>query len=401
MITRLWTPSLFLPLIAVFTVSGCTSVPKRNPLPPQLAEEARVPGIKGARTWGDEIPHYADEWLAQTRQEVQERYPASFGRQQYYLAISGGGAGGAFGAGLLKGWTEAGDRPEFQLVTGVSTGALTAPFAFLGPEYDYELEEINTTYGTDDLIKKRNKINAFTSDAMYSTEKLEGLIAKYFDEDLLEALAAEDRKGRVLNIGTTNLDVERPVIWRIAAIAASDYPGRLELIRKIILASASIPAAFPPVTIDVEANGQIFDELHVDGGAAAQVFLYPAAIDWARVLEKLESPGPPKVFVIRNSRLDPHAAVVNRKLLPIAGRSISSLIRTQGVGDLYRIFALAERDNLDFNLAYIPASFDQAPEELFDVEWMRKLFQLGYEAGKAGFEWSKSPPMYGVSESTD
>lgn len=392
------TNSLFLILILALTVSGCTSVPKRNPLPPELAEEAKVPGIEDARAWGDEIPHYADDWLAQTRQEFQERYPASFGRQQYYLAISGGGAGGAFGAGLLKGWTEAGDRPEFQLVTGVSTGALTAPFAFLGSEYNDVLEEIYTTYGTDDLIKKRNKVNAFTSDAMYSTDKLEGLIAKYFDEDLLEALAAEDRKGRLLNIGTTNLDVERPVIWRIARIAASDYPGRLELIRKIILASASIPAAFPPVTVDVEANGQIFDELHVDGGAAAQVFLYPAAIDWARVLEKLESPGPPKVFVIRNSRLDPHAAVVNRKLLPIAGRSISSLIRTQGVGDLYRIFALAERDNLDFNLAYIPASFDEAPEEVFDAEWMRKLFQLGYEAGKAGYPWKKSPPMYGVDE---
>lgn len=395
MFSRATTPSLVLLLTTVFAVAGCVSVPKRNPLPPELAEQANVPGTQDARLWGDEVPHYADEWFEQTQQEIRERFPSWYQQQQFYLAISGGGAGGAFGAGLLTGWTEAGDRPEFQLVTGISTGALTAPFAFLGPEYDYVLKEIYTTYGTDDLVKKRNRFNAFTSDAMYNTEKLEGLIAKYFDENLLEALAAEDRKGRALNIGTTNLDEERPVIWRITRIAGSDYPHRLELIRKIILASASIPAAFPPVIIDVEANGQIFDELHVDGGAAAQVFLYPSAIDWARVLEKLESPGPPKVFVIRNSRLDPHAAAVDRKLLPIAGRSISSLIRTQGVGDLYRIFALAERDNLDFNLAYIPASFEDVPQELFDVEWMGKLFQLGYEAGKAGFEWRKAPPMYG------
>lgn len=384
--------------LAGLLVFGCASVPKRNPLPPELAEDATIPGHEDLRIWGDEIPHYADAWFEQTREELQDRYPAWFGKQQYYLAISGGGAGGAFGAGLLAGWTEAGDRPVFQLVTGISTGALTAPFAFLGPEYDYVLEEIYTNYGTDDLVKKRSKLSAFTSDAMFNTDKMKALIDKYFDEEILEALAAEDRKGRALNIGTTNLDVERPVIWRITHIAASDLPNRLELIRNIILASASIPGMFPPVTFEVEAAGQRYDELHVDGGAASQVFLYPAAIDWARVLEKAESPGPPKVFVLRNSRLDPHAAVVDRKLLPIAGRSISSLIRTQGVGDLYRIFALAERDNLDFNLAYIPASFDDVPKEAFDLEWMRKLYQLGYEAGKAGYNWKKTPPMYGIGD---
>ncbi len=127
------------------------------------------------------------------------------------------------------------------------------------------------------------------------------LIARYYDEKVLEALAVEARKGRVLNIGTTNLDVERPVIWRISAIATSDHPDRLELIRKIILASASIPAAFPPVTIEVEANGQFYDELHVDGGTSSQVFLYPAAIDLARVLKKVESPAAPRS--LRHSQL--------------------------------------------------------------------------------------------------
>jgi predicted patatin/cPLA2 family phospholipase len=378
---------------------GCASVPKRQPLPPELTEEATLPGIPDARVWGDEIPFYADEWFAQSRQEVAERYPAWFGKQQYYLAISGGGAAGAFGAGVLAGWTAAGDRPEFQLVTGISTGALTAPFAFLGSAYDGVLEEMYTDYATSDLLKKRSLLNTLTSDAMYSTDKFEALIAKYIDEEIVEAIAAEARKGRGLNIGTTNLDVERPVIWRVSVIAASDHPQRLEIIRKIILASASIPAAFPPVTFEVEANGQSYDELHVDGGTASQVFLYPAAIDWARVLEKLESPYAPKVFVIRNSRLDADAAVVHRKLLPIAHRSIASLIRTQGVGDLYRIFALAERDGLDFNLAFIPASFDEVPAELFDRAWMRKLYALGVEMGKGGYPWEKTPPAYESVES--
>jgi hypothetical protein len=357
-----------------------------------------VSGIEDARIWGDEMPYYADEFFAQSREELSQKWAAWFGQQLYFLAVSGGGAGGAFGAGLLKGATEAGNRPEFQLVTGISTGALTAPFAFLGPEYDHVLEEIYTTYSTDDLLKKRNAINTFTSDAMYSTKRFEELIARYYDEKVLEALAIEARKGRILNIGTTNLDVERPVIWRITAIAASDHPDRLDLIRKIILASASIPAAFPPVIIEVEANGQSYDELHVDGGTSTQVFLYPAAIDLARVLKRLESPAAPRVFVIRNSRLDPSAGIVNRKLLPIAGRSISALIRSQGVGDLYRIFALAERDNLDFNLAYIPATFEDIPDELFDSEWMKKLFALGYEMGKAGYPWAKAPPQYGKNK---
>jgi predicted patatin/cPLA2 family phospholipase len=388
---------LMLGLTASWTF-GCASVPKRNPLPTDLVESATIPGIEGARIWGDEVPYYADEFFAMTREETKATFPAWFGKQQHYLAISGGGAGGAFGAGLLKGWTEAGDRPEFQLVTGISTGALTAPFAFLGSEYDHLLEEIYTRYSTEDLLRKRKPITAFTSDALYNTKKMAELIARYYDDEIIDALAAEARKGRALNIGTTNLDVERPVIWRITTIAASDHPDRGDLIRSIILASASIPAAFPPVAIEVEANGQKYDELHVDGGTSSQVFLYPAAIRWDRVLEKSESPAPPRVFVIRNSRIDPYAANVNRKLMPIAGRSIGALIRSQGVGDLYRIFSMAERDGLEFNLAYIPASFDEVPEEAFDVEWMRELFQLGYEMGKDGYSWMPAPPQYGDPE---
>lgn len=383
-----------LPGLAALVIASCTSVPKRNPLPTELANSASVSGIEGARTWGDERPEDTDSFFAQSREEVIQNWGAWFGKPLYFLAISGGGAGGAFGAGLLLGWTEAGDRPEFQLVTGISTGALTAPFAFLGPEYDHVLKEIYTDYSTKDLLKKRSPFNAFTSDAMYSTERFQELIARYYDEDVLEALAVEARKGRLLNIGTTNLDVGRPVIWRITAIAASDYPDRLNLIRQIILASASIPAAFPPVAIEVEANGELYDEIHVDGGTSSQVFLYPTALDVPRFLEKLASPTRPTVYIIRNSRLDPSAAIVDRKLLPIASHSISTLIRSQGVGDLYRIFALAERDNLDFNLAHIPAIFEDTPNELFDPVWMQKLFDLGYKMGKAGYPWKDAPPDY-------
>ena len=217
------------------------------------------------------------------------------------------------------------------------------------------------------------------------------LLARYIDEDVLEAIAAEGRRGRSLIIATTNIDAQRPVLWRIHTIAMSGQPGALELIRQIILASASIPAAFPPVAIEVEANGQRFDELHVDGGTSSQVILYPPDLDWSRVLEKLEVPSPPDVYIIRNARLDADGAAVNRRIFPIAGRSINSLIRTQGVGDLFRIYTLTKRDGLNFNLAYIPEDFDEKPKEQFDPAWMRRLFDRGYEMGKAGYPWSKVP----------
>ncbi len=373
---------------------SCVSVPKRNPLPMSLSESAVIEGIPHARYWADERPPFADEWFAKTREELAEEAPAMFGQPHHYLAISGGGPKGAFGAGLLAGWSAAGTRPEFQVVTGISTGALTAPFAYLGSDYDHVLEEMYTQYSTDDLVDKRSLLVALNSDAVASTEKLEALIAHFVDDEVLEALATEARKGRDLYIGTTNLDAQRPVLWRIHAIAMSGHPGALDLIRQIMLASASIPAAFPPVPIDVEAEGQLFDELHVDGGASSQVFLYPSAIDWARVLRHLDVPTEPTVYVIRNSFLDPIGVIVKRRIFPIAGRTISSLIRTQGIGDLYRIYALAQRDGLDFNLAYIPGDFTERPTEQFDKVWMRKLYQFAFEMGKSGYDWRSSPPDF-------
>jgi len=388
-----WTPLLAVVLLATF-LQGCVSVPKREPVPDAIYDSATVPGIQKARFWGDATPPWADTWQAKSPEEVKVEFPDVFGRDHSYLAISGGGANGAFAAGLLKGWTAAGTRPEFTIVTGISTGALVAPFAMLGPEYDPLLEEFYTTYSTKDLIHKRKVVNSLTSDAMYGTKGLENLIAKYVTEDVMQKLADKCLQGRQVFIGTTNIDAGRPVIWNIGRIAASGEPFALDLIRQILLASASIPAAFPPVAIDVEAQGRRYQELHVDGGTASQVFLYPAGIQWAQVLEKLEVPGTPKAYIVRNSRLDAEAVVVNRKLLPIAERSISSLIRTQGIGDLYRIYALAERDGVEFNLAYIPRDFEEVPSEVFDPVYMKKLYDLAYEMGKAGYEWSPAPPGF-------
>ncbi len=385
---------LTLGLIATMALS-CASVPKRNPLPIEHFDTATVPGFTSVRFWGDELPQDSAAWFAQTRDDIKQDYPALFGKPHDYLAISGGGANGAFGAGLLVGWSAEGTRPDFQLVTGISIGALTAPFAFLGSDYDHVLREFFTSYGTDDLVKKRSTLSAIRGDALFSTDRLAALIDEYIDDEVVAKIAEEARKGRLLNIGTTNLDANRPVIWRVTAIAASGHPQAADLIRQVILASASIPAAFPPVAIEVEANGQRYDELHVDGGTASQVFLYPAAIDWAEVLQKLESPEMPQIYIIRNSRLDPKAATIQRRMIPILNRSMASLTRTQGVGDLFRIYALAERDGLDFNLAFIPESFDEQPTELFDSAWMGRLFDLGFEMAESGYPWLAAPPQFG------
>jgi len=166
------------------------------------------------------------------------------------------------------------------------------------------------------------------------------------------------------------------------------------LIRELLRASAAIPVAFPPIIIPVEAEGQQYDEMHVDGGTGSQVFVYPAAVNWKQITQKLKAHGKPQVYIIRNSFLDPDYNGIKRSVFPIASRTIDSLIRTQGIGDLYQIYALCKRDGNDFNLAYIPADFTDEPAEGFDPVYMRKLFDRGYQMALKGYHWEKAPPGF-------
>jgi predicted acylesterase/phospholipase RssA len=317
-----------------------------------------------------------------------------YGKPHAYLAISGGGANGAYGAGFLVGWTAAGTRPEFTMVTGVSTGALIAPFAFLGSDYDDELEALYTTMSTKDIAVMKGFLKGLRSDAMADTTPLRALIEAYVSNDVIEAIAVEHRRGRRLWIGTANLDVGRPVIWDLGAIAASGHAGRARLIHDVLQASAAIPVAFPPVLIPVEAGGRTYDEMHVDGGTAQQVFVYPAEMNWARAVARLNVAGRPTVYVIRNAFIEADFNGVPRKVLPIASRSIQALIRTQGLGDLYQIYALCLRDGNDFRLAHIPAEFTEQAAEDFDPVYMAKLFAHGYQAAKNGYDWREEPPGF-------
>ena len=371
---------------------GCASAPPRNPLPQNLEEQSQVPGIPYARYWGDQAPPFADRMMNASTEELRQRFSALYGQQLTILAISGGGQNGAFGAGLLNGWTAAGTRPQFSVVTGISTGALIAPFAYLGPAYDVRIREMYTKYSTKDLLEIRSMLNMINNDAAVDTKLLRSMIVKYFDEAVMQAIAAEYRKGRLLFIGTTNLDAERAVTWNIGAIAMSGLPGALDLIHDVMLASASIPVAFPPVMIEVEANGQRYDEMHVDGGTVRQSFLFSFGVDNKALAQRLNVKGQARAYVIRNAKLEPVWETVDPKIFAIAGRSASSMIRSQGIGDLYREYQGTRQYGFDFNLAHIPHDFDLKEKEAFDPVYMGKLFELGYNMAKDGYPWIKAPP---------
>lgn len=385
---------LVLPLAALAFAAGCGPGYKRNPVPFDLAHKAHVPGLEGVRIIGPErVMIGGADRMAELQRQA--RTSDHFDRPITFLSISGGGAQGAYGAGLLNGWTERGDRPEFTYVTGISTGALTAPFAFLGSDYDEVLRTVYTSVSTKDISRKRGLLATLTGDAASTPDGLERIIAEHVDADLVNAIAREHRRGRRLYIGTTNLDLMTPVYWNIGRIAISGDPASVDLIRSILLASASIPGAFPPVYIDVVANGAMYDEMHVDGGAGAQVFAYPGLLDLNDELGNIGiSTEGARLFVIRNSLLTPVYEQVEPRLFPIMSRAISSLIRTQGIGDIYQIYLIAERDGVDFHVTFIGSEFKGRPSEPFDPEYMTSLFEYGRQRMLRGDVWSDEPPAY-------
>lgn len=392
-------PLAFVALVAVWAV-GAIRGPRRLPaVPAELTARAVVPGIEGARYLvGVDLEAFVRD-MGAARQREQATLAETGGGAELppleILAVSGGGDKGAFGAGLLCGWTEAGNRPRFKAVTGISTGALIAPFAFLGPDYDRVLREVYTSLTPEDVARKRSLLAAIDNDGMADNRPLWSLISKYVDAGLLAKIATEHEHGRVLLIGTTNLDARQPVVWNMGAIAASGAPNALDLFRSILLASAAIPGAFPPTMLRVEVDGKPYDEMHVDGGASAQVFLYPPSM--LRVARELggavPQARPGRVWVIRNSTVAPTWSPVERRTISIASRAISSLIHTQGIGDLYRIYVTAQQDGLDFNLAMIGPEFHYPDKKQdFDTEYMRALFDYGFRLALDGDPWQKLPP---------
>jgi predicted acylesterase/phospholipase RssA len=311
------------------------------------------------------------------------------------LAISGGGEDGAFGAGLLNGWTLHGSRPVFDLVTGVSTGALTAPFAYVGPSQDAALRRVYTDISPERVLIRRWLTAAIFDDGLADTAPLFATIAEYLDEAMLAAIARGYDEGRLLLIASTDLDAQRPVIWNIGAIAKSGHPRALETIHRILLASAAIPGAFPPVMFDVTVDGRPHQEMHVDGGTFTQAFLYPAAAtrDRREGLARQQAITPARAWIIRNARLDAEWAVVDRRAIRIASRAVSTMLAASGLNDVLRMYFTTQRDGIDYNLAFIRPDFTQQSAQPFEQSYMRDLYHYGETLGRRGYNWARTLPM--------
>lgn len=368
----------------------------RNAVPAGITDQVEVQGLGRVRTWGDvEIPHI--ERISEIRlKQIKDTRPGVLSqtkRKVSYLAISGGGSDGAFGAGFLAGWTASGDRPEFEIVTGVSTGALIAPFAFLGSRYDRQLKEIYTRYSTDDLMKKQVLAGLLGGSAVSDNAPMADLIAKYVTSSFLEEIAREHEKGRRLLIGTTNADQERPVIWDLGLIAQKRTPQSLTLFRRILLASSALPGLFPPVHIKVaDTNGTTYEEMHIDGGVTDNTFLLPLHLNFDELDKLYKVRWNRRLYILANAKTAPTRKVVANSTFEIAGRSINTMIRQQLEGDLLKLYLRAKSNRIAYQLADIPASFDAPSNEAFDKEYMKKLYEVGYEAARNGYDWKAKPP---------
>jgi len=387
---------IVLAVLGVWVARGLRLPPRLPAVPEELTVRAEIPGILGARYWvGIDIEPFVRDML-EARERERKHLGLAEGAEMpptTLLAVSGGGDKGAFGAGLLCGWTESGQRPVFKAATGISTGALIAPFAFAGPDYDKVLRTVYTSLGPSDVARKRFILAAIINDAMADNSPLWVQISRYVDEALMKKVAEEHEKGRILLVGTTNLDARQPIIWNMGKIAASGAPGALDLFRNILLASAAIPGAFPPTMFRVEVDGTPYEEMHVDGGASAQVFIYPPSMRSVAAALGQEMNRKAELYVIRNSQVRAQWAPVERRTISIAGPAIGSLIHTQGMGDLNRIYLTAQRDGLDFNLAYIDDDFTVKHTADFETGYMRALFDYGFRQGRDGYPWKKVPPM--------
>ena len=352
-------------LCVAILLSGCASLPRA---PAASIDRAQVPGIPHARMSAED--GYRVFARARTR-----------ARALTILALSGGGANGSYGAGFLKGWTASGKRPEFDVVTGASVGSLIAPFAFLGSDYDRDLEAIFTSGVTEDLLRVAGA-DAIIGSAVFKAEPLRKLIAKYADDRLIDAVAVQYRLGKLLIIATTNLDAQRTTLWNMGEIASSDAPGRYELFRSVLSASAAIPGIFPPAFINVQADGNSYFEMHVDGGVTSNVLAVPEDI-----LVSANNPlsSGSRVYVIINGKLAPDAVQTVDATLPIVARAFQTSVKANTRNAMIATYDFCRRNNWQFYASAIDSgkAIESGPID-FDTDQMKELYAYGFAKGASG-----------------
>jgi hypothetical protein len=373
-------------IILMVLMSGCASLP-RTALSEADQDAAVIEGFSGIRFWGDGPAGELGLGGSMSRPQMRS------GRISY-LVLSGGGSGGAYGAGVLAGWSAVGTRPTFDVVSGVSTGALIAPFAFLGSSYDPILTELYTSGVAETLFKPR-PVALFFGPAISDATPLRHLVARYVTNDMLRNIATEHEKGRRFFVVTTNLDAQRTVIWDMGAIAASGDDHALDLFRDVLIASASIPAVFPPVMIDVKVDGKRFQEMHADGGATTQLFTAPESLLASADIDPPIKQGRVDLYIILNGTLDPEFESVKSATLAIAGRAYSTLVKTHARSTVNATYALTQRAGIKFNLTYLDEVVAYKITDPFNTDYMRRLFAIGHQKAVSGNAWRKRPPAAG------
>lgn len=367
-------------IAALFAVllllGGCGTLPRDafDPLDARVAVPSGLADVRFAA--GD-----AEASLTNSG-PIRERIEADKGDFSV-LALSGGGANGAYGAGVLAGWTKAGDRPRFDVVTGVSTGALAAPFAFLGPDWDARMEAAYTDGGTDELISLK-ALAPFRGPSLFSAAPVRHLVETYVDAEMLRAIAVEHAKGRRLQVATTNLDTQETTVWDMGAIAARADPSAIKLFQDILVASSSIPGVFPPVLIGVDGPTGRFSEMHADGGVMTPFFTVPESmLLWT-------DPGGGvhrgALYILINGQVGASVGVTRGSLVGILARSWDAMSKASTRTTLAATVGFAERNGLAVRISEIPDAAE-AQGLNFKADNMRKLFRMGYDRALAGEAW--------------
>ena len=361
-------------LLAAILV-GCAGYPR--PHPESTGPQRRVTPAAIAFAQQQQL-HDFDAALSSLRSR------AHSGQPRNVLILSSGGQNGAFGAGLVRGWGASGTRPEFDLVTGVSTGALIAVFAFLGTEGDATLEAMYTGHGSSDFMSPRFWVEMPNANSYANAAPLRRMIAKYITDDVITAIGREAARGRVLLISTTNLDLGNARIWNLTALAADDstpFADRAARFREIVVAAVSIPTLVEPAFID--------GCMHADGGLVRQAFLADpeGAEEVCRALRPADGPGP-RVWVVVNRRLGSPAVVVRNHMIPITARTVQVMIDSLLDKDIAEIERLTTLSRGEFSLAALPPDPTKREAEGFlDPVYMKEVHALGFKAGETAATW--------------
>jgi predicted acylesterase/phospholipase RssA len=318
---------------------------------------AQIPGMADVRFWADSVSDF------------NKALPPQEGA---WLILSTGGEEGAYGAGFLNGWSASGTRPDFTVITGVSTGALMATYVFAGPTFNDELRDNYTKISASDIFEV-----ATTPESLTDAWPLAQLVNKKVTPELLSAVASEHAKGRRLFVLTTNMDAGRPMVWNMGAIATHGGDAGLKLFRQVLLASAAIEGMFPPVYITAEANGHQFQEMHADGGATGPLFFGPYLAPNAG--QQIPATA---LYVIVNGKMSTEFYMPSRNTAAILGRAIGLALKAGGRLQLALASLAAKRAGIAFNVTYVGDSFDQVGRGLFDPKYMNALYDYGFAQGR-------------------